>query len=418
MNRTVFSCLPLVPIVVHWLLPVSVENSMYITIGGIIPFFIFNICYFIYICNYKSQIEEGETIIPYKARISTIIFVVIYLLYSFIHGILCGIDNLLALMTNNQVFVYSLLVFILHPMDADMIERTKYIVIPVAIILSIEVLLYSLGILSYSLDLHSEINNGVMRISTTIDAATGSAIVFVMLGVLILYYSEIKLFARIFMLILITVSILLLQSLGSVLVWSIYVLCYFYTNYLKRRTFSYKIKNLLFLGILFWGLCKVNVFQPILSRYNELEENNNIGTGRGELVEKAMNVFFESGGFGVGLGQTNYDKSLRIVEVNKSYPVGVHNYYICILAELGFWGLCFLLIYLISLIRHVDFSNPISFYILLLFSITFCLEPIFLNSEFTGFAIFILMVSIKKNNEERVEYFTINTQDAFHLGQM
>ena len=173
MNRTVFSCLPLVPIVVHWLLPVSVENSMYITIGGIIPFFIFNICYFIYICNYKSQIEEGETIIPYKARISTIIFVVIYLLYSFIHGILCGIDNLLALMTNNQVFVYSLLVFILHPMDADMIERTKYIVIPVAIILSIEVLLYSLGILSYSLDLHSEINNGVMRISTTIDFIIG-----------------------------------------------------------------------------------------------------------------------------------------------------------------------------------------------------------------------------------------------------
>ena len=324
--------------------------------------------------NYKSLIDEGETVIPYKARISTIIFVVIYLLYSLIHGILCGIDNLLALMTNNQVFVYSLLIFILHPMDCDMIERTKYIVVPVAILLSIEVLLYSLGVLSYSLDLHSEARDGVMRISTTIDAATGSAIVLVMLGVMVLYYSEMKSYIRITAFILITISIFFLQSIGSVLVWVGYLIYYFYHKYLREQTYSYKIRSLLFCGILIFSFFKTDIYKPIFSRYNELEENNNIGTGRGALVEKAMNIFFESGGFGVGLGQTNYDKSLHIINVKRSHPIGVHNYYICILSELGFWGLFFLLTYLISLIRHINFSNPISFYILLLFGITFCLS--------------------------------------------
>lgn len=400
MKRTVLSCLPLLPIVVHWLLPVSIENSMYLKIGGVFPFFILNICYFIYIFNYKTLIDDNEVVIPYKARISTIIFIVIYLLYSLTHGILNGIDNLLVLMTNNQVFVYSLLVFILHPMDADMIERTKYIVIPVAIILSIEVLLYSLGILNYSLDLHSEASEGVMRISTTIDAATGSAIVFVMLGVMILYYSDIKLYIRLSVLILITVSIFFLQSIGSVLVWLGYILYYFYVNYLKEQTLSYKIKSLLLGGILIFCFFKTDVYQPILGRYNELEKNDNIGTGRGALVEKAMNIFFESGGFGVGLGQTNYDKSLHIINVKRSHPIGVHNYYICILAELGFWGLFFLLTYLISLIRHINFSNPISFYILLLFGITFCLEPIFLSAEFTMFVVFMLMVSMKKQDDD------------------
>ena len=347
MKRTVFSCLPLLPIVFHWLLPVSIENSMYLKIGGVLPFFILNICYFVYIFNYKSFIEDDETVIPYKARISTIVFIIIYLLYSFINGILNGTDNLLVLMTNNQVFAYSLLVFMLHPMDADMIERTKYIVIPVAIVLSIEVLLYSLGILNYSLDLHSEAREGVMRISTTIDAATGSAIVLVMLGVMTLYYAEIKFHIRISVLILITVSVFFLQSIGSVLVWSGYLLYYFYVNYLKEQTLSYKIRSLLLGGILIFCFFKTDVYQPILSRYNELEEYDNVGTGRGTLVEKAMDIFFESGGLGVGLGQTNYDKSLHITHVKRSHPIGVHNYYICILAELGFWGLFFLLTYLL-----------------------------------------------------------------------
>ena len=400
MNRTVFSCLPLFPIMVHWLLPVGVENNMYIIIGGVIPFFIFNICYFIYIYNYKSQIEESEDVLPYKVRVSTIIFIVIYLLYSFIHGILCGIDDLLVLMTNNQVFVYSLLIFILHPMDSDMIERTKYLVVPVAILLSIEVLLYSLGVLSYSLDLYSEAREGVMRISTTIDAATGSAIVFVMLGVMVLYYAEMKFYIRVSVLILITVSIFFLQSIGSVLVWVVYLIYYFYQNYLRKQTYSYKIKSLLILGIFILCFFKTDIYKPIFTRYSELEENNNIGTGRGTLVDKAMDIFFESGGFGVGLGQTNYDKSLHITHVKRSHPVGVHNYYICILAELGFWGLCLLLVYLISLIRYINFNNPISFYILLLFGITFCLEPVFIYAEFTMFVIFILMVSMKKQNND------------------
>ena len=150
--------------------------------------------------------------------------------------------------------------------------------------------------------------------------------------------------------------------------------------------------------MLFFCLYKIDVFNPILERYNELDENDRIGTGRGEIVEKALNIFMESGGFGIGLGQTNYDKSLRIIHLNQSYPVGVHNYYICILTELGFWGICFLLMYLLSIIKYLNFNYSLSLYILLLFSITFCLEPIFLCSEFTCFAVFMLMVSVQKTN--------------------
>lgn len=350
--------------------------------------------------NYRTLVDEDVDVISYKVKITTIIFITTYLLYSFVHGVLNGVDDIGLLMINNQVLAYSLFLFILYPMDDDMIERTKYIVIPVAILLSVEVILYSLGILKYSLELHSEVSGGVMRISTTIDAATGSTVVLVMLGVMVLYYSDIIFYFRVSLLIFITISILFLQSIGGILVWSLYILYYFYVNYFKGHTFNYKTKNLiLFFGVIFC-LYKVDFFQPVMQRYNKLEESNNIGTGRDELLERAMDVYSESSGFGVGLGQTNYDKSLHLTRVKRSYPVGVHNYYMCILAELGFWGLFFLLFYLLSLIKHLNFNNPISFYTLLLFSITFCLEPIFTCSEFTCFAIFILMVSLKKNSIE------------------
>lgn len=402
MKRTVLSCLPLVPIAAHWLLPDSIETNMYLVIGGIIPFFIFNICYFLYILNYKSLVNEEVDVVPYKIRVSTIVFITIYFLYSFIHGILNGVDDLLVLMTNNQAFAYSLILFLLHPMDGDMIERTKYIVIPVAILLSIEVLLFSLGILQYSVDLHSAVYGNVMRISTTIGAATGSAVVLVMLGVMLLYYSGVNIYLRVFVLILNTIAIFLLQSIGGILVWVLYLLYYLYVNYFREYAFDSKIKNIIIFGGVLFCLFRIGTFQPIMERYSQLEEDDNIGTGRSELIERAMTVYSESGGFGVGLGQTNYDKSLRITQVKRAYPIGVHNYYICVLAELGFWGLSFLLIYLFSLIKYINFNNPISFYILLLFSITFCLEPIFSYSEFTCFAIFILMVSIKKVENEDI----------------
>lgn len=399
MSKTFFSCLPLVPFVAQWLLPISIENNLYIKIGDYIPFFIFNICYFIYILKYRLIVNRDVELIPKGVRISTIVFIIIYLLYSLVHGMLIGIDNLLAFMVNNQVFVYSLFLFMLHPMDRDMIERTKYIVVPVAILLCLEVLLYSFGILTYSHDLHSEVvRNGVMRISTTIDAATGSAVVMVMLGVMILYYSEIKIYYRISLIILITVSIFLLQSIGSILVWVLYVAYYFYVKYFRGKTYNFKIKNLLILVVLVVCLFKTGVYRPFEERYHELKEDNRIGTGRDELVAKALKIYSESGGFGVGLGQTNYNKSLQLIKLSRTYPLGVHNYYLCVLIELGFWGLFFLIIYLVNLIKFIDKRDPIAFYLLLLFTITFCLEPVFIRTEFTCFVVFLLMVSIKKDN--------------------
>lgn len=396
MRTSILSCMPLIPMVVHWLLPVGIENNMYIHIAGVIPFFIFNICYIVYIANYKKLISKMCTTIPLGAKKVTVLFAFCYLLYSFLHGLVVGIDDFLVQILNNQVLIFSLLLFILYPMDYDMIERTKYIVIPTTILLSFEVIFYSLGILEYSQDLGTNVSAGILRISTTVGAATGTSVILVMLGVILLFYSDIKNKIRFALVILITISLFLLQSRGSVGVWGLYIIYYVYVKYLTRSSLKLKIKILLLCVFSVSVLYKVGVFDPILERQKTLVENDMIGTGRDELEEKALNVFSDSGGFGIGLGQTNCEKSLNLVDVKISNPIGVHNYYICVLVELGIIGLLMLLIYLLNLLKYLNYKNPISIYILLMLLLTFSTEPIFLYSEFAFPAAFLLMVSMQQ----------------------
>lgn len=381
----------------HWILPAGIENSMYIRIAGVIPFFIFNICFLIYILNYKELISRNHATIPYGARKITILFAFCYLLYSLLHGCVIGLNDLLIQLLDNQALVYSLLLFFLYPMNSDMVERTKYIVIPTAILLSVEIILYSLGILQYSVDLGTEESVGVLRISTTVGAATGTAVIMVMLGVMLLYYTDVKLKYRLVLVTLVTIAIFFLQSRGSVLVWGLYIMYYLYTNYIRYSSLKIKVRVLLLCMLSFLILNKIGVFEPIIERQRTLLENDMVDTGRDHLKDKTFNVISKSSGFGVGIGQTNYDKSLYLVGVSRSDSIGVHNHYLCVLAELGIIGLLILLLYVLNIIRYLNFKNPTFFYILLMLTITFMTEPVFILSEFTYPASFLLMVSMVRD---------------------
>lgn len=397
MKKTILSCMPLVPTVMHWLLPVGIENKMYVIIVETIPFFIFNLCFLAYIYNYRKLVRKGCTTIPNGAKKATVMFAFFYLVYSLLHGFAIGIDGLLVQMLNNQALIFSLLLFMLYPMDRDMIERTKYIVIPTTFLLCSEVVLYSLGILQYSIDLGTHESAGVLRISTTVGAATGTAVVLVMLGVMLLYYTDIKLKIRFALVVFVTIAIFLLQSRGSVGVWGLFLLYYIYQNYLRRTSFKLKIRILL-IGVLSIGvLYRIGVFEPIIERQKNLVENNMWGSGRDELENKAFHVFGESSGFGIGLGQTNYEKSLGILNVKRSNPIGVHNHYICVLTELGVIGLVIFLIYLINIFKYLNFRNTTSIYILLMLLLTFTTEPVFLLAEFAYPFSFLLMISMEKH---------------------
>ena len=301
MKRTILSCLPLVPMVMHWILPVTIENRMYVNIGGEIPFFIFNICYFIYIFNYKKVACSHPDRISCNIRNSTIIFSVCYLSYSFIHGLLAGVSDIFVQMINNQALVFAFLLFMLYPMTRDMIERTKFIVIPAVLILSVEVLLYSLGILQYSIELGTLESAGVLRISTTVGAATGTAVILVMLGVGLLYYESLKKWVQFALLIIVTIAIFLLQSRGSVVIWGVFLSYYLYRKYLVNTSFYVKLRIILLCVVSFILLQKMGIFNPLIERQRALMEygNNDISTGRSDLGIEAIHVFQESGGFGV-----------------------------------------------------------------------------------------------------------------------
>lgn len=400
MKKTIISCMPLVPTLFHWILPAGIENKMYIIFWGIIPFFIFNLCYLVYLSNYHMFEKKNIERIPQRVKTLTVIFSILFLSYSLIQGICVGVDNLILQIMNNQALVYSLLLFILFPMSYDMIERTKFIVIPAAIVLGIEVILYSLGILQYSVDLGSNELGGVLRISTTVGAATGTAVSLVMLGVIILYYKSINIKFKFALIILLTVAIFFLQSRGSIALWSVYLVYFVYKQYLQHSHFKTKFRVFLICIVSVFILMKIGVFAPVLERQRLLVEDNNMFSGRDELKQKAMQAFIYSEGMGVGLGQTNYDKSLGLVKINKSFSIGVHNHYYCVLAELGFYGLILLVGYFLTFLTSLDVKSPIFIYVILLLSLTFSTEPIFVYAEFTYPAAFILMLSLKRSNKQ------------------
>lgn len=402
-ERSILPYLIVFPMATHWILPDGLEQKLYVSFLGV-PLYIFDICYIVYIIKYPKANMRNYQNSSFVRRIS--LLSVLYLIYSFLNGLANEVDGLLLHMIDNQAFIYCALIFLLFPLNKIQAEKTIHILLPTTIILCVEIFVFSLGLAAYSVELSSENFGGIMRISTTIGAATASAYVISCLGVVCISAYQISERLRFLILIMVSITLLMLMSRTALILWVIYVTCYIYKSYLRHSSLKRKIGTIIIaLGSLY-AMYSYGTFDAMIERQENSKSSGDLSSGREELIEKSFRIFRSSGGSGIGVGQTNIDKSLNNI-VKPSHPCGVHNFYIGQLSEEGVVGLIIVIFLLFYLIQNLDYKKTISYFVILQIFLAFQTEPIYIQFEFVSVFFFIAMLSTKRTDFYKNEYSSI-----------
>lgn len=242
-----------------------------------------------------------------------------------------------------------------------------------------------------------------MRISTTIGGATGSAIIIAWLGALCISVYKFSSLIKWSLFILSTITIFYTVSRGSIIVWILYCLYYFYKHYLQYSTLKVKLLSIMSALIIIGGLNYLSVFDAVIDRNNQL--SNNATTGRDIHIERSVKIIKESYGFGVGPAMMFPEKSIQGVVIPKKKEAA-HNAYLIVTGETGFIGLLIFLLIIILILINISYDNSLSIFVWLALLVNFNTEGVVLMSEFMALFIFILMTLLKQKSYETYSVYS------------
>lgn len=319
-------------------------------------------------------------------------------------------DLFVMLLVNNSSFVILLWIYLNFPLDYYHIKKTKNILVITLFLLCLEVVVFSLGIVHYTSatgnDIEGETIEDIIRVSTTIGAATGTSLVLAILGSICISIEWSKLM-NILLYLLITIAILLTISRGGILTWLLFSLLYFYRNYYVNFSIRKRFFSLLFGSIIVFLSYTIGVFDPVLSRNDRVD--GDITNGRTERLEKGLITYYSSSCYGVGMGRVYPDKSVADSFYSPFFSAP-HNYYVIVLAENGIIGIILLGLILSVVLFIIDYRCLTSSMLVLILLINFNTEGIWGYSEFASLFAFLAMCSIRSNMVQSVnrQKMTIN----------
>ncbi|MCM1140952.1 MAG: O-antigen ligase family protein [Muribaculum sp.] len=381
------------PMILHWLLPSGIETKLYIQLFGI-TLFIPDFLYIIYLILYNSNSNRNH---PYldsnrKKILAGFVFVIIVPITLIL--ILKGVTYTFDLLTNNLSFIWLAVLFLCFPLSKKQIEFTRPFLSIALGILIIEVLIFSLGIMTYTTATGSSLKgqdyDGIMRISTTIGAATGTAVVIGLLGAVVLCTYRWSSRAKILWMITISLGVYFTMSRGTSLVWTIFIAYYFYINYLKKNRRSQKIKYL------FGFLIIVSIFylsggmNPILNRVEHMQHSGDASAGRNSKWDKSMRMIADSAPWGYGLGQVMPEKAIEM-QYTTPHHFAPHNVYTLVSIELGYFGIVIFILFIIFLMSGTYYKSSLAIYLWFVWLINSNTESFVLESESMALIMFAIM---------------------------
>lgn len=401
------------PMVSQWLLPEGMERILFIDILGI-TFYFPNICYFLYIYLYNNNQRNFREFDMPSIYLHTIVGCMFFFFFYLLIDVgIARIGDAINIFVNDFAFIYSFVLFFYFPLPLKILDKCKYLMLGALFVLSLEVILYSTGLMSYTSAAGTDLlegqyeTAGIFRVSTTIGAATGSAIIIAALGMLCSSFFYFNSLTRIFVLLLTTVTIFMTISRGSIIVWGIYLLFYIYVSFLKNTTFEQRIKVFIVSTIVIIGAVNMGLFAPVMERQSRLNESENVYAGRDSKNDFMLGYIAENDYFGSGAGMFYPDKCLQgKYETKNNWGHSPHNSYLLILAELGIIGLLLFIIIYVGVIIDLDYSQPIAMTIPFVFLINFSTENFTLYQECIPLIAFMLLSVYKYNYlDDDIIYF-------------
>lgn len=288
--------LVVIPMMLHWILPWSRELDLYIDLCGV-SFFTPDFLYFLYFFL-KERPSNMTAIITRRQACILVLILISILCYSMVQLALKGIDYAATIIVNNLSFVWLTIIYLLRPLTPKELARTRPLMLFALLFLVGEVLLYGFGVLHYTSATNDELlgqdYGGIMRISTTVGAATGTAVVIGLLGAINLTIYKLSMCSRIVLIVVSTIGVFFTMSRGSSLVWAIFLLIYFYMHFFKHYRFAKKVKSTIVLLVCLAAFNSLGGFTPILSRIEHMNSSDDVYASRDSKFEISKKMISES----------------------------------------------------------------------------------------------------------------------------
>lgn len=384
----------ILPIMSRWLLPSGIEIMLTVNILNT-PVYLPNILLLIFLLiAYRNK----------KRSLLKRVFWVHFLIFS-ISLLLNEYTFKTPFFISGTYYFYAIFIALYYRLSDNQMIILKRLLFFSFVLLFLQIVLYSTGILEYSLDITSGYDiGGVYRISTTVGAATGTAGLIFLLGC-ILFYLYGTTFYGYLILILTAISLLLLISRGAIAAFGLFTILYFWNEI--RKSFKKFAITVLLLGTTISLMNHVGLFEPILTRIENKTYEGNISSGRDTLIESTLSAIDKSGNylFGVGTGNIFPSKDIRIKNIKPKYLGAPHNSFVLIYAEQGFIGVLVFSLFWLILLYYIR-RNKILFYTLLSFVVVlFNTETVFVvDSEYVFLLATLILLALEKNNT----YFSQN----------
>jgi len=373
------------PIISRWLLPSSLEYGLTKSILNI-PIFLPNILFIFFIFIAKRNRRNHR-------------LKIIFLLHFFVAivGIIINeYTDKLAFIVSGMNYFYAIFLALFYRITESQKLILRKVLFITLLILFLEVILYSTGVLTYSLDITSGYEfGGIYRISTTVAAATGTAGLIFLLGCLVLYMYG-KTFLGYLSFILTSISIFLLISRGAIAALILFALLYFWND--VRRSFKKFVVAILLLGAFITIMYNMALFDPFISRMEILNYEGDLSTGRVERIEHSLSAINESGNylFGVGTGNVFFSKDFKILNLKRKYPGSPHNSYVLTYIEQGLFGILFFILFWILLLHTIRHNKSLFYTLISFVAILFNTETVFIvESEFVFFLSVVIMLALE-----------------------
>lgn len=375
-----------IPIVSRWLLPSGIEMQLTKSILDI-PFYIPNLFIFLFML-YATRNKRDKKIK---------IILGIHFCFSIIGILLNEYTDKISFLFAGTYYFYAMYIALNYRITESQKVILKKVFFYSLFILTLQIILYSTGVLIYSKDVTSGYDlAGIYRISTTVGAATGTAGLIFLLGC-ITFYLYGKTLHGFLALIFSIVSLLLLISRGGIIAMAVFLILFFWDDI--KKSFRKSFAVIIFFTILFFSLYKVGLFEPILIRTKNAQQGSDITSGRLELIETSIRDMKDYGSFlfGLGTGNVYRSKDLNVLNIDSKYYGAPHNSFVLTYVEQGFAGIFLFLIFWLSLLYKIRDNKTIFYILLSFFFILLNTETVFLiDSEFVFLLSIIMMIGLDK----------------------
>lgn len=376
----------ILPIISRWVLPSSIEQLFVIDLLGAFPFYTFDILYFFFIIFATKRVNTKRVVL-FK-----LMFISISIL-SFLSIIINDYISPKSFLISNQYFLFSILLFSFYKFTDNQLNHIKIPLLVSFFTLVVEIIIFSLKISTYELNIIGENYGGVYRISTTIGAATGTGIIIFLLGGFLCYLHRTKKAINIVILSLTLVTTFMTLSRGASIAVAIFSIpCLISLFGLNKINLKVVTRSLLALSVIIFIGLRLGLISPLIERVIALNEADRVMANRDNLFQKTYDIFLENCLFGVGNGNIFPTKDVQYSYFKPKYASAPHNTFLLLLGENGIFSFIpfFIIVLLLIFSKHKKDNLLLYTLMILTFLILFNTEAIWIDEEYCFFLSIII----------------------------